>query len=230
MNTRKFTFLLLAAATVTVLANQTFASPTQMVHQDTPGCDFLFIPDDVEEIGDFIEFPMDESLGHMDFGTTSFVPCPANNQNLSEVVVEIRNTSGRDWAEVWYVADSGTIISNYDGEANQFSFSPIQEAFRIDNDISDPGGTHHPLISENLTADGIWEDGESWQFVLQDYFNFLGLPPDAISSIGVGNASTSPGTGIIESSGSIIAIPVVPEPATGVLMVIGLLAIALRRK
>lgn len=133
------------------------------------------------------------------------------------------------WEEVWYVADPETTITNFDGEANEIGFAPLQEAFRIDNLISDPGGSHHPLLFESMTFDGIWEIGESWQFVLQDYTNTLNLPPEAITSIGVGNASSSPATGIIESSGSIIAITKIPEPATGVLMLLGLLGAFARR-
>lgn len=231
MSTRYFTSLLLTTATFVAFSSQALAVPTQMVHMDTAQCDPLSIPTEVHEIGHQTEFPMDESLFPTNLGQTPFVPCTATNDpNSPEVVIDIRNTSGRVWEEVWYVADPETTITNYDGEANDFGFSPLQEAFRIDNDVSDPNGSHHPLISESMTPDGIWEIGESWQFVLQDYFNSQGLPPEAITSIGVGNASAFPTTGIIDSSGSIIAVTKIPEPATAMLLVLGLLGTVARRR
>ncbi|MGI9429941.1 MAG: hypothetical protein ACR2NM_14870 [Bythopirellula sp.] len=133
------------------------------------------------------------------------------------------------------MADQETNITNFDGEANAVSFVPTTEAFRIDRKVSDPGGTHHPLISESITPDGIWEIGEAWQFVLQDYTNTLGLPPHAITSIGVGDASspvtmvTDPAGNPLLSSGSIIAVQI-PEPASAMLALLGVaVTSALRR-
>jgi hypothetical protein len=144
-------------------------------------------------------------------------------------VVSIRNLSGIDWAEVWYVADQETTISNYDGEANDVNFAPLREAFRIDHSVSDPGGSHHALIAESGLFDGIWQNGETWDFILQDYFNSAGLLPSAIDSIGVGDASTNT-AGFVSSSGSIIAIAQVPEPTTCLLLLVGLATTALQRR
>ena len=231
MSTRNLTTNALCNFALVALATQTLASPTKIVHNNTPQCDFLFIPDDVEELGEFSVFPADEALSAADLGHTPVIPCPSTNlSNLPEIVVDIRNLSGRAWSEVWYVADPETTVTNFDGEANQVPFSPLQEAFRIDNDISDPGGTHHPLISESLFPNGIWDIGESWQFVLQDYSNSLGLSAAAINSIGVGNASV-PLAGVTDSSGSIIAITeVVPEPASLALALVGMGALVATRR
>ncbi len=208
-------FLAMAAA-LSLASTSVLAVPTQVVHIETPQCDPLFIPTNVDEIGDALLFPSNEALTHSDLGQSPVIPCLAtDDSNLPEVLVEIRNASGRVWKEVWYVANPETSITNFDGEANDISDPPVQEAFRIDNAFSDPNGTHHPLISESITSDGIWEIGETWEFVLQDYVNTLGLPPDAITSIGVGDASVPSGT-LPPSSGSIIATPV-PEPATALL-------------
>lgn len=235
MVTRIITTSLLSIFTIAALATQSLAVPTPMIHIDPPGdCDPLFIPNNVHEIGDLIEFPADESLGHMDLGPTNVIPCPILDDTLiPNVLVDIRNTSGIEWHEVWYVADQETTITNFDGEANQAipGLAPLREAFRIDNAISDPGGAHHPLIFESLTPDGIWEIGESWTFILQDYTNSLGLPASAITSIGVGDASSTPASGVIDSSGSIIAIAL-PEPASLALFLgsgIGLLSLRRRR-
>ena len=115
MSIRSFTLSMLAIASAIVLSSRTQASPTQVVHNDTPQCDFLFIPFDVEEIGHFAEFPANESLDAFDMGPTPFIPCPPSNISLlPEMLVEIRNTSGRAWNELWYVADRETSITNFD--------------------------------------------------------------------------------------------------------------------
>ncbi len=216
----------LAAAALTVLTTQAHAVPTQMVHVNTPDCDTLFIPDEVHEIGDFNSFPADEALFAVELGVTSLSACPASDSPLiSNVMVDMRNLSGIDWLEVWYVADPETTITNFDGEANEAGFPPLQEAFRIDNDVRDPGGGNHPLVFESMNPDGIWEDGESWQFIIQDYIHPSGLSAADFNSIGVGN--NSPDFGIKDSSGSIIAIAV-PEPASLGLLGIGAMALIRR--
>ncbi len=231
MSMLKTTLSLLSFVVLVTFVGQAQALPTKMVHIDTPGCDPLFIPENVDEIGEVGIFPDDEDLFATNQGTSNIIPCPTSDiAGFADVVVEIRNLSGRDWLEVWYVANPETTITNYDGEANDIAFAPLQEAFRIDNDILDPGGINHALIFESIAADGIWESGESWRFVLQDYTNSLGLPPSAINSLGVGNASGPNAVGAITSSGSIIGVTEIPEPSTCLLMVFGLAATAMLRK
>ncbi len=219
-----------ALLTLAILTGTTSALPVKVVHIDTPQCDPLFIPSEgVHEIGDVGVFPSDEALFATDQGPSNFIPCPPmNDTTLPDPVVEMRNLSGRDWLEVWYVANRDTTITNFDGEANDSLSAPVHEAFRIDNDASDPGGSHHPLIFESLTPDGIWEIGEVWRFVLQDYSNTLGLPPSALDSLGVGDASSPSAAGTVSSSGSIIAIPI-PEPSTCLLVAIAFGVVILRR-
>lgn len=220
-----------AASLVALFAVNALALPVNVVHVDTPDCDPLFIPKEgVHEIGHFSIFPMDESLDSFDQGPSNFAPCPpSNNTAIPDPIVEVRNLSGRDWLEVWYVADQETTITNFDGEADDAAFAPLNEAFRIDNDIRDPGGSHHPLIFESMTPDGIWEAGETWRFILQDYMNTLGLPPSALDSLGVGSASAASPIGIATSSGSLIGITI-PEPASLLLMAMGLsLGVLVRR-
>lgn len=210
-----------AALACLLLAGPAMASPAKVVHINTPQCDDLFIPFEVDEIGDFLEFPPDEALAHFDRGLTADPSCPAHDQTfIPNVLVEIRNLTGKAWTDVWYVADQETTITNFDGEANASGFAPVQEAFRID-----AIGVNRPLVFESVTVNGIWDIGETWVFILQDYTNSLGLPPDAITSIGVGNGSLPPATGIVDSSGSIIA---VPEPGSLALLSLGAAA-AFRR-
>jgi hypothetical protein len=68
-------------------------------------------------------------------------------------------------------------------------------------------------------GDEIFEPGETWVFVIQDYVNQIGLPAAALGSLGVPSRADQ------LSSGSIIA---VPEPATMILLTAGL--IVCRRK
>ena len=195
------------------------ASPAQVIHfNDSAHCDPLMIPTNVDEIGHREIFPADEALAH-DSTQTFFPVCSAHDDpDLFDALVYITNLTQRDLREVWYVADKETSISNWDGFADDVGFSiPLpfgHESFRIDNQVSDPLGQHHPLISESMLTDGIWQAGETWEFVLQDYTNTLGASADSFTSIGVGTASFDV-AGIIPSSGSIIA---VPEPASIILL------------
>jgi len=216
---------ILSSALLFLIGGEVLAVPTQVRHLDEQNhCDPLLIPLDVDEIGSVIvPFPSDELLDHGTIGMTNPVCLPTDNSMIPDIEVAIFNLTGRDLQEVWYVADPETDITNYDGFSNDAAFPGTgHEAFRIDNAASDPGGAHHPLISESILADGIWQAGEEWRFVLQDYSNSLGLPADAFTSIGVGDASM-PLTGVIDSSGSIIAIPTIPEPSS---IVIAALAIS----
>jgi hypothetical protein len=219
MSTQRLTFTLAAALAAIALGTQAQAVPTQVDHIDTPGCDVLNIPLEVDEIGHYSEFPLGEKLDAFDGGATNVIPCPTmNNTGIPEVVVEIRNLTGIDWVDVWYIADEGTTLSNYDGEANAFGLPPIHEAFLIDK-----LGANKPLLLENLTQDGVWENGETWWFAIQDYANIFGLSHQAITSIGVGDMSSPPAFGIVgPSSGSIIGVALVPEPTSAALVLLGI--------
>jgi hypothetical protein len=120
---------------------------------------------------------------------------------------------------VHYVADpdttgvGGTTISNEDGLVN------LGQAFRIDT-----VGINTPLVNESMLANGVFQPGEFWTFIIQDYQNAAGLGPANFNSIGVGAAS--PGG---PSSGSIIA-HIIPEPGALGLVTPAVLVAARRRR
>jgi hypothetical protein len=187
------------------------AVPTDVVSEELPECDPLLVPHLVDELGLAPVFPPDELIE----AVATFVneaACPPDAPDLPNPLVVMTNSTPTDWAEVWYVADPfpatggvGTSISNFDGIVNGGL------AFKID-----AVGVNKPLVFESIAFDGIFESGETWHFIIDDYVNTGGLSPALFDSIGVGSFSA----GGPPSSGSIIAVPV-PEPGTLALLLIG---------
>ncbi len=215
-------------------ATAAMAYPTQVIYDDGPQ-DTLFVPEFVHELGMapmFDAFP-DELIDAFDQPvdiTVCFDTAPDNipdDPDVPNAMIRMVNLTGIDWKEVWYVADEDTYHSNYDGWVGDL-FTPVMgTAFRIDRLANDPLGVHHPLFAESMTPDGIFEAGEMWEFVIQDYSNALGIPASALGSIGV--PSPSGIAGFTDSSGSIIAVPV-PEPTTITLIGMGALALIRKRR
>ena len=219
-----------------VLGGIAAAVPTQVVHTNLDNCDPLFIPFDADELGFGLTgsppFPPDELIGAASTLTPETVCTTAvDNPNIPNAFVQITNLTTRDFSEVWYVADRETTISNYDGAAEAAPGPVIvdfQNAFRIDSIVSDPGGVNHPLVFESIAANDIFEAGETWQFIIQDYTNGRGLLASALNSVGI--VSLSAGTMSNFSSGNIVAIPEPSGLLLAVLAALGACGLGLRRQ
>ena len=220
-----FRVVTIGAGLLLLFPTISLAVPTLVDHVNDPNCDFLFVPQEVDELGiapAFLPFP-DELIDAVDTFTIE-VACPLDDPLVPNALVVMTNTTGIAWADVWYVADPrapvgavGTSISNFDGfvDAAGPVFDP-GDAFKIDF-----VGVNRPLVFESLAGNGIFEPGETWHFIIDDYVNTGGLAASLFDSIGV--ASASPGGP--PSSGSIIGVPV-PEPSTVILAAMGLVGLA----
>jgi hypothetical protein len=179
------------------------------------------------ELGDF--FPPNELI-ESSWAETTYQPCPENpdNSQVPNILVTMTNLSRIDWYNVHYVADSETFLQNDDGLIGNAGLLDAQLAFRIDN-----LGVNTPLVYESISVDNIFQAGETWEFVIQDFVNSLGVAAAPFASIGIASLSDVVRDPNSMSSGSIIASQI-PEPATlavwSLLGACGAAAAARRRK
>lgn len=197
--------LICAGVLLGLLSTPAAAEYEWVVFSDTPSQDPL--PNGeylVDELGWMPPFPPAEWITST-YGFTDYRPCWQNpdDPGLLNVEVFITNMTTRSFAPLYYVADPETGLMNDDGLVNG------ELAFQID-----AVGLNMPLVLETINFNGIFEPGETWMFVIQDYTNAFGLPASQFASIGVGNMSG----GDQVSSGSIIT----PEPAALSLLLLAL--------
>lgn len=202
-----------------------FANPVDGSYRDADHCDNHGNLRAVEELG--TGFPIDELITAT-WRETDYAACPGDG-TPPNVEVEMTNMTDRDWSNLFYVADwTDTSLSNYDGFADDAA-NPGHEyyAFRIDR-----VGDNKPLVSESMTQDGIFEAGETWKFVIDDYSNVAGSAPSDLGSLGFAGASsgfTGSDPGVL-SSGSIVQFTQVPGPAPVALLGLGGLMVGRRRR
>ena len=183
--------------------------------------DPLTIAGDVHELGD--SFPVDEAIvsSWVETDQTScFEPGNIDDPSIPNILVTMTNLSPQDWLDVHYVADydpdpppggfpaQWVTVSNFDGWIGNGP-GDLSQAFRIDN----VGPWNFPLVSESMAPDLIFQSGEVWEFILQDW----AVAPGVVGSVGptpfgsIGIAGASPNASL--STGSIIA-KAIPEPST----------------
>lgn len=204
---------LLASLIAAIAAVPALASFTPIQYQDLSDCDTLGpLPSIMDELGTGA-FPANELIAAT-FTFTTIDACPLNSdQFIPNVLLIITNLTNLSFTDLHYVQDPQTTFSNFDGIING------EHAVKIDN-----VGLNKPLIAElGGSQPLVFEPGETWEIVLDDWLTTSGLSPADLGSIGV------PSTLVPDpSSGSIVAIPV-PEPASLGLLTLGTLAIARRR-
>ena len=212
---------LLTICVLLMLAPNASALLMDVHFEDLPEQDPMpFGPQLVHELGTGALFPHEELIQAGDDITdqTACPDPPGDNPAIPNALVYMTNLTPTKWTDVWYVADgidpfvpAETSLTNYDGLVNGAL------AFKIDY-----YGINRSLVFEDMNPDGIFEPGETWAFIIQDYQNVFGLAPSMLGSPGV----PSPGEQFM-SSGSIIAIP---EPATLALLGAGVLLLRRRRQ
>ncbi len=227
---RKFILLFLITFLALILAVPATASPVNPVFIDGPQDRLLLVGDNWHELGN--AFPADELIisNSCETEDTSCIDPngPQDNPQLINYRVAIQNMTNTYWHDLHYVADLDvTTITNYDGWIGNAGKQDEWLAFKIDNI-----GLNKPLLFESMTPDLIFEPGENWQFILQDYTNMNNVSPHLFASLGIAGASLGAAAPDLSSGGSIIAKPV-PIPGSGILIgsaLLGLLALKRRRK
>ena len=220
MNTKTRNAMTLTSALIlAALAGAAAAEPIDGSYFDVATCDNHGPQTAVEEFGDPSLFAPDEAIEHAATFTAD-VACPmTDDPSMPNALVQIRNLTGRFLDNLYYVGDPETRFSNVDGHGVGAGTPSIEGlAFRIDT-----LGMNRNLVFESITPDGIFEPGEVWRFIVQDYENFAGVAPDLFYSIGMAGDSAA----IVNSSASIVRM--VPAPASSVLGLMGLALLRRRR-
>ncbi|MDQ7013815.1 MAG: PEP-CTERM sorting domain-containing protein [Planctomycetota bacterium] len=193
-----------------LFAGSVLANPVDGEYFDAPDCDNHGNLRAFEELGEGPLFPQDELISTISTLTNQPACVATDDPNMPNALVEMTNLTGAYWDNLFYVGDPETSLSNVDGLA--FSYAApgdVGLAFRIDT-----LGVNRSLVFESMASDGIFEPGETWAFIIQDYSNALGLPP-SFGSLDFAGASF----GDSISSGSIVQFAV---PAPGSLALLGL--------
>lgn len=213
---KKTLFLLGIAVTLTFWISSAMALPLEVYGIDGPQ-DPLRVYPRAHELGD--RFPVDELI-ESSFVYTDLTACaiPGDDPAIPNILVSMTNLSLQDWSNLYYVADPETSISNFDGWIGNAGLNDAEEAFRIDW-----LGMNQPLVFESMNMDNVFEIGETWDFIIQDYQNTLGGPPTPFDSPGIASLSA----GWPPSTGSIIS--PVPEPCTMLLLGTALAGIGIAR-
>jgi len=206
-------------ASLLLAAGLASANPVDGEYNDGPSCDNHGFLRAIEELGTAPLFPQDELI-ETGWTFTQQPACPASDDpSMPNARVRMTNLTGKYWDNLFYVADPETSLSNVDGLAMSYAaFGVVTESFRIDS-----VGMNRNLVFESMTPDGIFEPGEIWDFIIQDYGNAAGLPPHLMGSLDFAGASS----GDSHSTGSVVQF--VPAPGSLALLGLGGLATLRRR-
>ena len=187
-----FTAFLMAVAPVgATVVNISVSGPT--------GCDPLLIPSAplADQLGISFAFPVGEQISFSSTDTTLSACGLVDDQTIKNKLVSVTNLQSFAISDLYYVTHGGPTpgtFSNFDGYVNGVMAMKID---RIGNNVS--------LWSENMTPDGIFEPGETWQFIVQDYVS--SVPVDLFYNAGfVGSSSGLPSIIVPEPSGIVLSL------------------------
>jgi len=230
-----YAVLMAFVSSVAVTADSAYAVVVKVGFENDPDCcDDLFVPEVVDELGrgnlsgtpsPGYPFPLDETIRVAATFTDEIACADKDDPKIMNAFISITNLTSpaQSFSDVWYVGNPTTQLSNVDGYVVQKGYESLGKgrAFQIDNT-----GKNTPLVSESMNPDGIFEPGETWLFIVQDFFTGAAGPTaDEISSIGVAGGSLGSSTAVLyQSSGSIIALPI-PEPSVAMLLGSALVAL-----
>lgn len=211
----------LSISAVALLAGGAFANPVNGFYDDLPNCDTQGPRVAREELGTGPLFPQDELISAV-ATATQITACPASDDpTMLNVLMSITNLSGRSWTDLFYVADPDTTFSNYDGYGVSATAPGVSGlAARIDST-----GFNRVLLAESMTANGVFEVGETWEIILQDWSHPAGFGADMMGSLDFAGASF----GDPFSTGSIVQF-LVPAPGSAALLGLGGLGLVRRRR
>lgn len=226
-----FLLFLVCNCVLTFLSLPAAGVPLEVYSIDGPQ-DPLLLNGHVHELGEFVFPPDEEIISAWDLTDQTACFDGSDDPMIPNVVVSMTNLTGIDWYDVHYVSDldipnnshpanpvPGALISNFDGWIGNAGLADHEEAFKIDSI-----GINTPLVFESLIFDNIFQAGETWNFIIQDYTLPLAGSPTPFDSVGIASLST----GYPPSTGSIVA--VIPEPATIGLLALGCLVLVRSRK
>ncbi|MEO0630133.1 MAG: VPLPA-CTERM sorting domain-containing protein [Planctomycetota bacterium] len=214
---------LTAIALSTLALNMTggaAADPISGLYIDTPLCDNHGPLQAVEEFGNPSVFQPSQWIEHAATFTDLTACSMTDDPTKPNALVQITNLTNRTLDNLFYVGDPETRFSNVDGDAFGATNPTVGGlAFRIDE-----LGMNQNLVFESVSFNGLFEPGETWQFIVQDYENAAGVAPDQFFSVGMAGDSI----GFGQSSASIVRM--VPTPASASLIALGGLAAVRRRR
>jgi hypothetical protein len=157
-------------------AKITHAVPITGVYNEDPRCDIVPSQTLTHELGEQQFFPVNESIA-VQVSHATFTVCVPDDGIANDWIIQMTNTSGVAWQNLFFVADLGLTIGNADGNMIDVVGAPgvVTDAFRIDGTVTP--GVNNNLLGESGAVDEIFSPGETWRFTVSNYFDPAGTAP-----------------------------------------------------